>query len=501
MRKDNYIRAILLALLLIISCLSVSAYDFEVDGLCYDLVSMDNKSVCLVKGATNYSGDLVIPGTIQVGSYTFTVDSIADNACSDSYGITSITICEGVKKIGKQAFYSSNWNRVNYIKLPKSLEFADYAAFGCMVPTKVYIADIASYCKVKWDSSYGSPLSLSVNQLNDFGTGVCLLYIGENHISDLIIPENVTQIFIGAFIESNLNSVSFPSTINNATGFYGSHIRFAFFEEGVDTISYFTNCENLVSVSIPRSVSLIESYCFYGCKSLSQLLLNDGLTTINEYTFSECTSLPRVVFPETIRQIQNSAFNNCSELKSIYLPNVEYIGDYAFDGCAKLDTIVLKTATPPSIESSTFTTGQHILAKVYVPVGSKEIYQNTDYWKDFANIEEGDPTGSGETPETPKCATPTIKMVNGKLKFYCETEDVQYVYQATPINSTTYDEEEGLLLPSIYRITFYATKEGYLNSETVSQDIDVRGIKGDVNEDKEVNIADINTIINIILSN
>ena len=92
-------------------------------------------------------------------------------------------------------------------------------------------------------------------------------------------------------------------------------------------------------------------------------------------------------------------------------------------------------------------------------------------------------------------------MVNGKLKFYCETEDVQYVYQATPISSTTYDEEEGLLLPSIYRITFYATKEGYLNSETVSQDIDVRGIKGDVNEDKEVNIADINTIIDIILSN
>ena len=80
------------------------AYDFEVDGLCYNLVSMDQKSVCLVRGASDYSGDLVIPGTIQVGSYTFTVDSIADNACSYSYGITSITICEGVKKIGNKLF-------------------------------------------------------------------------------------------------------------------------------------------------------------------------------------------------------------------------------------------------------------------------------------------------------------------------------------------------------------------------------------------------------------
>ena len=98
MRKDNCIRTILLAFYLAIGCFWVSAYDFEVDGLCYDLVSMDNKSVCLVKGATNYSGDLVIPGTIQVGSYTFTVDSIADNACSYSYGITSITIYNSSSK-------------------------------------------------------------------------------------------------------------------------------------------------------------------------------------------------------------------------------------------------------------------------------------------------------------------------------------------------------------------------------------------------------------------
>ena len=499
MRNNNYIRT-LLAFYLVIGCFGVSAYDFEVDGLCYNLVSMDQKSVCLVRGASDYSGDLVIPGTIQVGSYTFTVDSIADNACSHSYGITSITICEGVKKIGKQAFYSTSFNRVNYIKLPKSLEFADYAAFGCMVPTKVYIADIASYCKVKWDSSYGSPLRLSINAKDRFGTSVCLLYIGENHVSDLIIPENVTQIYSTSFAESNLNSVSFPGTINNATGFGGSYIKYAYFEEGVDTISGFTSCKNLVSVSIPRSVSLIRSYSFSGCTSLSQLLLNDGLTTINENSFSGCTSLPQVVFPETIRQIQNNAFQNCSELKSIYLPNVEYIGYYAFDGCAKLDTIVLKTATPPSIESTTFTTGQHILTKVYVPVGSKETYQNADYWKDFANIEEGDPMGSGETPEIPKCATPSIITENGKLKFSCETEGVRYVYQATPVNTTTYDDEEGLLLPSIYFVTFYATKDGYMNSETVTQEIDVRGIKGDIDEDGNVNISDVTALIDKLLS-
>lgn len=496
MRKDNCIRTILLAFYLAIGCFGVSAYDFEVDGLCYDLVSMDNKSVCLVRGATNYSGDLVIPGTIQVGSYTFTVDSIADNACSSSYGITSITICEGVKKIGNQAFFSYDWNRVNYIKLPKSLDFIGSRSFECMVPTKIYLADIASWCKVKF---YNNPLNLGINAKKRFGTGVCLIYIGENHVSDLIIPESVSQVNPSAFKESNLNSVTFPCSVGNARGFNGSYIKYAYFEEGIDTISGFSGCENLLSVSIPHSVSVIEPRSFSGCKSISQLLLNDGLTTINEYSFSGCTSLPRVVFPETIRHIQSAAFYNCSELRSIYLPNVEYIGASAFDGCAKLDTIVLKTTTPPAIESTTFTTGQHILTTVYVPIGSKEIYKNTDYWKDFANIEEGDPMGSGDTPETPKCATPSIVMENGKLKFSCETEGVRYVYQATPVNTTTYDEEEGLLLPSIYMVIFYAAKDGYLNSETVTQEIDVRGIKGDIDEDGKVNISDVTALIDRLL--
>lgn len=502
MRKDNCIRTILLAFYLAIGCFWVSAYDFEVDGLCYDLVSMDNKSVCLVRGASDYSGDLVIPGTIQVGSYTFTVDSIADNACYGCYGINSVTICEGVRKIGKKAFYSTSFNRVSFIKIPKSIEFIGIRCFTCMIPTKVYLADIASWCKVKFEDSYlhGNPLSLGINAKDRFGTGVCLIYLGENHVSDLIIPENVSQINPVVFTESNLNSVTFPCSVGNARGFNNSYIKYAYFEEGIDTISGFSGCENLLSVSIPHSVSVIEPNSFSGCKSLSQLSLNDGLTTIHNNTFSGCTSLPRVVFPETIRQIQNNAFENCSELKSIYLPNVEYIGDYAFDGCAKLDTIVLKTATPPSIESTTFTTGQHILTKVYVPVGSKETYQNADYWKDFANIEEGDPMGSGETPEIPKCATPSIITENGKLKFSCETEGVRYVYQAIPVNTTTYDEEEGLLLPSIYLVTFYATKDGYMNSETVTQEIDVRGIKGDIDEDGKVNISDVTALIDKLLS-
>ena len=50
-----------------------------------------------------------------------------------------------------------------------------------------------------------------------------------------------------------------------------------------------------------------------------------------------------------------------------------------------------------------------------------------------------------------------------------------------------------------YIITVYAKKDGYLDSEPVSKEIDVRGLKGDVNGDGEVDIADAVKIVNLVV--
>ena len=50
-----------------------------------------------------------------------------------------------------------------------------------------------------------------------------------------------------------------------------------------------------------------------------------------------------------------------------------------------------------------------------------------------------------------------------------------------------------------YIITVYAKKDGYLDSEPVTQEIDVRGLKGDVNDDGEVDIADAVKIVNLVV--
>ena len=105
-------------------------------------------------------------------------------------------------------------------------------------------------------------------------------------------------------------------------------------------------------------------------------------------------------------------------------------------------------------------------------------------------------TGGGTSPE--KCAKPTIKYVGGKLKFECETEGVEFIsHFSTPAGADNNTSE--VEIPTTYTVSVYAKKDGYLDSETVTADIDVRGLKGDVDGDGEVNIADLTKLIEILL--
>ena len=56
-------------------------------------------------------------------------------------------------------------------------------------------------------------------------------------------------------------------------------------------------------------------------------------------------------------------------------------------------------------------------------------------------------------------------------------------------------------VPTTYTVNVYAKKDGYLNSDVAAENIDVRGIQGDVNLDGKVTITDAVSVVNIILNN
>lgn len=140
----------------------VSAYDFAVDGIYYNITSMSNlevgvtyKELINITNTINghywrndsYSGAITIPQTVNYNNRTFTVTSIEESAFGAGYSIDyttywnnrgcnikSINLPPTVKSIAYCAF--QNCLELSCIELPESLETIDDSAFrGSVIET------------------------------------------------------------------------------------------------------------------------------------------------------------------------------------------------------------------------------------------------------------------------------------------------------------------------------------------------------------------------------
>lgn len=96
-------------LMLLAMAVSVSAHDFEVDGIYY-LINGSEATVTYKGSDPNeyeneYSGRVIIPAEVTYNDTTYNVTSIGESAFRDCLEINSVIIPEGVKNIGDRAFW------------------------------------------------------------------------------------------------------------------------------------------------------------------------------------------------------------------------------------------------------------------------------------------------------------------------------------------------------------------------------------------------------------
>ena len=115
--------------------------------------------------------------------------------------------------------------------------------------------------------------------------------------------------------------------------------------------SAFANCENLLKVQIPDSVTSIGKNAFY-LSSLKEVNIPDGVTSIEYRAFSNCKSLEKINIPDSVTRIENEAFAACESLFAIIIPeNVTYIGGYAFASTGLLDVRIPDSVTEIGLEA------------------------------------------------------------------------------------------------------------------------------------------------------
>ena len=493
-----------------LSTLMVSAHDIEVKNaqgvtIYYNYINEGTELAVTFCGDTydsygrEYTEIVVIPEEVTFMNRTRKVTSIGENAFRDCFTLYYVTIPNSVTSIGKDAFS------------------------GCTGLKKVIVQDIAAWCGISFGSENANPLYYAHH-----------LYSDENaEITNLVIPNSVTSIGDWAFSRcSGLTSVTIPNSVTSIgdyTFYVCSGLTSVTIGNSVTSIGNgaFAGCSGLTSITIPNSVTSIEYGAFSGCSGLTSVTIPNSVTSIGNYAFSSCSGLTSVTIPNSVTSIGSGAFYNCKNLTSVTIPNsvtsigseafykctgltsvtigsgVTSIGSSAFDG-VDIPTVVSLIENPFAItgktsNSRTFTQNTFMNATLYVPKGTKEKYKSTTGWKDFVFIEEG--AGGGDTPETQKCATPTITYENGKLRFSCETEGVEFVYNITPPSAKA-GSGTNISMPTTYKVTVYAKKDGFENSDVATKEIDLgtSGIRGDLNGDGLVNMPDAMFIVNKILN-
>ena len=117
--------------------ISSSAYDVEVDGIYYNLISKGNVAE-VTKGDKDYSGDITIPSSINVNEVEYSVTSIGKEAFSYCSGLTSVTIPNSVTSIGDGTFCFCKG--LTSVTIPNSVTSIGVSAFSyCSGLTSVTI--------------------------------------------------------------------------------------------------------------------------------------------------------------------------------------------------------------------------------------------------------------------------------------------------------------------------------------------------------------------------
>lgn len=466
---------------LLFTNIKIYAYDFEVDGFCYNITSSVSPYTVAVTykqsdsyydeiGDPNYySGSVSIPEKVTYNGITYTVTSMLSTFNNSKY-VTSVYIpstihriscdedfmnlcfeeCKSLKSINvdENNPYYCDIDGVLFSKDKTTLiAYPEAKSSDYVVPNTTVLIEKYAFYECAGLRSITIPSSVVV--IGDCAFKECigltnvslsqgLKIIGEGafedceNLSTIVIPDGVTEIGDCAFSCCGLESITIPGSITKLgfdEGFVFSEcekLSSVNIKEGLTDLGRYTfeDCSRLKNIKLPQSLKYINySFSSSGlmsinlpknveevelgvCKNLTEITVdidNQEYCSINGVLFSkdreELCQYPAGRLTEEYRvpmgtlHIEPESFDECLNLKSIILPNsLESVGDNAFSWCENITSVRVQAIIPPEMSHSSF---ERISANavLFVPFGTKDAYEITEWGDDFSSIIETDEFG------------------------------------------------------------------------------------------------------------
>ena len=362
-----------------------------------------------------YTGNVVIPESVDYDGKTFSVTGIDMEAFNLCTGLTSVTIPKSVTTIGERAFMGCT-GLATVISMIENPFAIDKNVFDHIPSNATLMVPYGT--KAKYQATEG--WNQFKNIIEDGGEG------SEFEIDGIRYSVGVDNIVAIISCDTKLtgdlvipNEVKYHGTTYTVNGigwgaFLGcTGIKSVTISEGVKWIHgrAFDDCSNLTSLTIPSSLGHIGDCAFEGCSKLSKVYISDLTAFLDiefevdegpysnplyyaQYLFLNGKEIKDIVIPNTIKKIRTNAFGGFKSLNSVTIPNsVTSIGAFSFMNCTSLAIVISEIEEPFVIDETVFNNIPSD-ATLIVPKDTKAKYQATEGWSQFKNIIEDGGEGS-----------------------------------------------------------------------------------------------------------
>lgn len=432
----------------VLVCTTAKALDFTVDGLNYQLISADEQTCRIVSGS--YSGDVVIPATVNYGGRDLKVIEMADQTLCNTYDVTSVVLGSNLKKIGKNCLVNLN---IETLTIPGSvIEIGDYSLALSKLkklviepsadednPSAITIGvfeETVNYTK------YKRPITQRLKSLESLEICRSLISLtGYGNFRDLPLQ----TVIIGG--SASVSKDEFRDCVNlRSLEFAGNAILTGFGNHA------FYNCPIEGEISFSHMIVNFGDGCFSGNHFSAIHFENNTGFSIGAGAFSGSDNITFLIIPEAVTMIGKNAFSNCKNLKNLRIESNGELKEAALCGndydvvtftanCtqnmiaaslageissgntivdfspAKMKELHINAPVPPKQFTDfhgkvwEFTEDQYVLTTLYVPSASLEAYKSAEVWKKFWNIKP-DPSAGIEDVEA------DAEAEEGPVKWY-----------------------------------------------------------------------------------
>ena len=271
--------------------------------------------------------------------------------------------------------------RLSNVKLPEGIaSIGDYAFRG----TQILNIDIPNSVKSIGNRAFYQTRVRSVN----FGAESQLQSIGYEafyectSLSEFIMPDGVKKLNY-----YTMGGYSYYYTFYGCTSLEKIH-----FSDALTSIDAHVceDCTNLVDIHLPDALTFIGERAFYNTTGLKRIELPENLNDIHKYAFYN-SGIDTLILPIKLTGMGEYAFYECNNLKYIELPSFINSYKYNFENCKSIQTIVVKSATPPVVSGDPFSNGpDKSTITLKVPSFAIVNYKLDPYWYQFGQIVAAD---------------------------------------------------------------------------------------------------------------